>query len=209
MDVVVSEEALSLLVQYWKSVLTANRQINLVSRSCDFASGLLLHLADSLSGLMFPFPEERLKVLDFGSGAGLPGLPLKIARPAWDIFLAEGTVKKAEFLRRVSAELGLSGVTVHPYNIGPKARSGADGLGNFGLVTVRAVSSLAYIGDRVSPLIAEGGFLLAYKGPNFREEADKCEPALVKGGLFPVAIKKFVLPGTERFRALLLYRKKT
>jgi 16S rRNA (guanine527-N7)-methyltransferase len=199
--------AVARLVSFWNLVMEENRLHNLVSRKCGSDEGIVLHVADSLAALKFNLPCVGLKVLDFGSGAGFPGIPLKIARPGWEITLAEAREKKAAFLSRVTYALDLSGVRVYAHYIDEQANK--PGIGDpFDLIIFRAVGSVLDIAEKALPLLQKKGFLLAYKGPGFREEMLKSYNSIIKFGLRLESIEEFTLPwkGNPK-RALLLFKK--
>ncbi len=122
------------------------------------------HFEDSLKLLGCADFRNR-RVLDLGSGAGFPGLPLKIAEPSIALTLLDGTGKKVEFLRRVADALGLRDVAcVHgraeEYAHGPARES-------FDIVTARGVASLPLLCELALPLLKPGGVLLAMKSTAF------------------------------------------
>jgi 16S rRNA (guanine527-N7)-methyltransferase len=107
------------------------------------------------------------RVLDVGSGAGLPGIPLAIARPDLTIVLLESMARRVGWLQDVVAELGL-GVAVHRGRAEePRVR---DELGGNDVVTARAVAPLGRLAQWALPLVAPGGRLLAVKGASAEEE---------------------------------------
>jgi 16S rRNA (guanine527-N7)-methyltransferase len=113
-------------------------------------------------------PPEARNVADIGSGAGLPGLPLALARPDLQVTLVEPLLRRTAFLDEVVADLGLSGVSV--------VRSRAEGLhgsASFDVVTSRAVAPLPRLLAWSMPLLAPAGRLLGLKGAQVREEVDR------------------------------------
>ncbi len=123
-------------------------------------------------GLLAP----GVRVLDLGSGAGFPGLPLKILRPAVDLTLVEATKKKAGWLERLVTALQLEGVRVldaRAEDLGrdPSHRAGYD------LVTARAVAPLRALLEMALPLLRVGGLLVAPKGERARREVAEASHA--------------------------------
>jgi 16S rRNA (guanine527-N7)-methyltransferase len=107
------------------------------------------------------------RVLDVGSGAGLPGIPLAIARPDLMVVLLEAMVRRVVWLQEVIAELGLA-VSVHRGRAeDPAVR---DQLGDYDVVTARAVAPLGRLAGWALPLVAPGGRLLAVKGASAEQE---------------------------------------
>lgn len=117
------------------------------------------HLLDSLVVVPHLPMSERGSLADAGSGAGLPGIPLAVARPGWQIVLAESSEKKSAFLRQAVLELGLRNVEVHQGRVEkwqPAAR--------FAVVVSRAFAELARFIEACRHLVAPGGVLAAMKG---------------------------------------------
>jgi len=118
------------------------------------------HLLDSLAILPhLPMAGEAPALADAGSGAGLPGIPLAVARPEWRVVLAESSEKKTAFLRQAALELGLRNVEVHQGRVEqwrPAQR--------FAVVISRAFAELARFIDACRHLVAPGGVLAAMKG---------------------------------------------
>ena len=110
-----------------------------------------------------------LRLVEVGSGAGFPGLPIQIARPELDVTLIEATGKKASFLTRVTAELGLHGATVIHGRAEEVAHDTAH-RATYDLATARAVASLPALLELCMPLLREGGRALFPKGTDLAEE---------------------------------------
>lgn len=118
------------------------------------------HLLDSLVVLPhLPMPGETPSLADAGSGAGLPGIPLAVARPQWRVVLAEPSEKKTAFLRQVALELGLHNVEIYQGRV--EEWRPAQG---FAVVISRAFAELARFIAACRHLIAPGGVLAAMKG---------------------------------------------
>jgi 16S rRNA (guanine527-N7)-methyltransferase len=134
-----------------------------------------VHLRDSLSGLSAAPLLEADEVVDIGSGAGFPGLPLALALPEKSFTLVDSVARKADFMRSAADALGLGNVTV----IATRSEELAAGSGReaFQCVTARAVAPLSVLAELASPLLTEGGTLVAWKGdpsrPETRDDADR------------------------------------
>ena len=142
------------------------------------------HFLDSLALLtVLPMPQD-LRVLDVGTGAGLPGLALKIARPDLRVTLLDSTAKKLGFCRAVADDLGLEGVeTVHA-----RAEDAAKlpaRKGQFDLVIARAVAPLATLLPWLVPFAVPSGRIAALKGASVAEEMAAL-PAPRRLGLLPI-----------------------
>ena len=139
-------------------------------------------------------------LIDMGSGPGLPGIPLKIARPDVPMILAEPRGARAEFLREVCRELDLKDVEVYAHKIG------RDYSGHVGGVITRAVASISETLDRVATCLAPGGRMIFMKGP-------ECDPEIAEarethaGSFRMEADHAYSIPGTEHRRRLVVYER--
>lgn len=111
--------------------------------------------------------DHGLEVADIGSGAGLPGIPLAIARPDLHVTLIEPLLKRSTYLTEVVAELGLDNVTV----VRGRAEEQAQAL--FDVVTSRAVAPLGKLAGWSLPLVKPGGAMIAMKGESVAEELER------------------------------------
>jgi 16S rRNA (guanine527-N7)-methyltransferase len=134
---------------------------------------------------------ERL--LDVGSGGGLPGVVIAIVRPDVEVHLLDATGKKAAFLRHVVEALELR-ITVHHGRA--EELAGGELKAAFGLVTARAVARLDKLVAWCAPFLRPGGTLHAIKGERWREELDEAGPVLTRLGLGVVSTP--VVPGEEQ-----------
>lgn len=154
------------------------------------------HFLDSLALLTLLTPPPGARVLDVGTGAGLPGLALKIARPDLNLTLMDGTAKKLQFCRAVADDLGLADIeTVHAR--AEEAARRADLAGRFDLITARAVAPLERLLPLLSPFLAPGGVAAALKGTGVAEEMAAARPVARRLGLTLVLLAAFALPEAE------------
>ncbi|MDR1834053.1 MAG: 16S rRNA (guanine(527)-N(7))-methyltransferase RsmG [Propionibacteriaceae bacterium] len=147
------------------------------------------HILNSLA--LEPLIAEGERVLDVGSGAGLPGIPLAIVRPDLQVTLLDSMQRRTDFLRLAVAELGLSNATV--------ARARAEDFpkepdypGNFPVVVCRALSSLRNIVRWCLPMVSEKGYLLALKGEGAADEAAELRNRYQMG--FAIQLAKVPVP---------------
>ncbi len=162
MDLHVPDGAIALFARYLELIAKWNRVHNLTAVR-ETGQMVVLHLLDSLAVL--PQLGEARTVLDVGSGAGLPGIPLAIARPGLSVTLLDSSHKKASFLRQAKAELGLANVAVACERVErwkPEAR--------FDVVVSRAFADLGEFVAQSQHLVAPGGVFLAMKGVHPFEE---------------------------------------
>lgn len=158
-----SEEVQAGFARYEKELLHWNKQYNLVGRGA-VADIWNRHFLDSLS--LAPLIDTETTLLDIGSGAGFPGLPLALTRPDIKVMLAESVQKKATFLTRMIALLGLKErVQIHA-DRAEKIPSAT----RFHAVTARAVGEISLLLEMAAPLLDAGGRALLLKGERHREE---------------------------------------
>ncbi len=130
-----------------------------------------------------PPQREGQRVIDIGSGAGLPGLALAIARPDLDLHLVEPLARRTGWLTGTVAQLGLTNVTVHT----ARAESMWDRI-EAPWVTARAVSGIVQLAEWTLPLLTPRGSLLALKGSRARSELDESKTALTRLGVVESAV---------------------
>lgn len=175
----------------------ANAELNL-TRIHNFENMVLKHYVDSL--LVLKFEELPAPLIDMGSGPGLPGIPLKIARPDTEMILAEPRHARAAFLEQVLASLGLEGIAVHAGKVGPHFPHVAQG------VITRAVATIAETLERVAGALSPGGRMLLMKGPDC--DAEIAEVRRTSAGVFRfVADHHYSIPGTTHARRLVVYER--
>lgn len=151
----VSRETLSTLDAYVALLLKWNPKINLVGKTTEYEIWGR-HVEDALQ-LLPLLPNQAKTLVDLGSGGGLPGLILAIARPDLAVTLVEIDQRKSAFLKEAVRILGLSNVTVEARDLQTITQ-------RFDIVTSRALASLVQLCDYAKPLLAEGGICLFPKG---------------------------------------------
>ncbi|MBI8999817.1 16S rRNA (guanine(527)-N(7))-methyltransferase RsmG [Corynebacterium sp. CCM 9185] len=124
--------------------------------------------------------NEGLRVADIGSGAGLPGIPLALARPDLDITLIEPLLKRSTYLSEIVDDLRLDNVTVVRGRAEEKAVR--ERVGQFRVVTSRAVAPLGKLAGWSLPLVARGGEMMALKGTSVKEELDRDFREITRAG---------------------------
>lgn len=168
LGVTLTEEQITRLGDYLARLLAMNEQMNLTSVT-DPTEAWTRHIFDSLTLIPHLAPlGPGARLLDVGSGGGVPGIPLAIARPDLRITLLEATQKKATFLSAVVEALGCSQVTVE--NARAEQLSSSPLQGSFDAVTARAVARLDALLPWTAPFAKVGGCLLFIKGQKAAEE---------------------------------------
>jgi 16S rRNA (guanine527-N7)-methyltransferase len=164
-----------------------------------------VHIADSLSGLELEALDSASRVADLGSGAGLPGLVLAACRPDTHFDLIESATRKCEFLRDAIERMGLGNAAV----VCERSAEWAAGEGReaYDVVTARAVGSLATLSELASPLLAEGGVLVAWKGARSEAEESEVGRAAQRLAMDPVEVRPVRPYPGSRDRHIHLLRK--
>ena len=149
-----------LLLDYARLLASYERANVIGTRDLD--SIVLHHVLDSLSCFLFKPLSRAGRMADVGSGGGLPGLPIKLAKPDLQATLVESTCKKSRFLDYVVEVLGLNGVMVANARVENLAHSAAY-RGTYDVATTRAVAQLSVIAEYCVPLIRVGGYAVSMK----------------------------------------------
>jgi len=187
---------------YLKELLAWNQKFNLTSIT-DPGEIRLKHFEDSLALLqILKLTDES--VVDVGTGAGFPGIPLKIVCPDIKLTLVEATRKKVEFLKHLVAKLQLKEVTVL---WGRAEEIAKDRRGAFDLAVSRAVAKLNILGEYCLPFVKIGGRFIAYKEEEVEAEVTSAQKAIDRLGGKLKAIIKVKLPNSDLTRSLVLIEK--
>jgi 16S rRNA (guanine527-N7)-methyltransferase len=165
-----------------------------------------VHVADSLSGLVFSELREAERICDLGAGAGFPGLVLAAALPGTKVDLLDSIGRKCEFMRAAIAAAALTDAAV----VCERAESwGAGaGAGAYDAVTARAVGRLSTLAELASPLLRDGGVLVAWKGRRDRDEEAELERAAAALAMEPEQIRPVGPYAGSEHRHLHLVRKR-
>ena len=191
-----SDEQLEQFLTYYEMLIEKNKVMNLTAIT-DFDEVLEKHFEDSLSSIQAVDLEKSQTVIDLGTGAGFPGIPLKIAFPNLQIILADSLNKRILFLDDVIRELGLVGIdTVH--GRAEDLAKNSDYREKFDLCVSRAVANLSTLSEYCLPFVKIGGKFISYKAGECDEEvaASKSSVFLLCGKISD--IKKFELGESGR-----------
>lgn len=205
MGISLSEGQLEQFMTYLSLLLEWNEKMNLTAIT-EEQDVVLKHFADCLS--LVPLLEWRadMQIIDVGTGAGFPGIPVKIACPAVKMTLLDSLQKRIGFLQEVGSQLHLDGVTyVHS-----RAEDGGQNPAyreQFDLCVSRAVANLAVLAEYCLPFLKVGGRLAALKGPDAAAEVEQAAGALKKLGGRLVEIKDVEIPHTDLSHKLVFIEK--
>lgn len=163
-----------------------------------------LHFLDSLA-LAQCVPFKNTKVIDIGSGAGFPGVPLKINEPTIDLTLLDATGKRVAFLKELCALLNIDAVILHARAEDaahlPELREKYD------ICVSRAVARLNILCELCLPFVKTGGFFIAMKSTSLDEELDAANGAIIALGAGQKGCTDYTIPGTDiTHRAVLIQK---
>jgi 16S rRNA (guanine527-N7)-methyltransferase len=198
-----SEEQMRLFILFLEGLWSWNRSINLTGIA-EKRKMLIQLLLDPLVAL--PYLPSIGTLLDIGSGAGIPGLPLKIARPEYEVHLLEAKAKKVSFLKDMIRKVGLKGIKA--YQGRAEKSDDLPALFNgYDIVTARALAPLKKTIHICSPYIMPGGLFLTFKGSHIHREKANSQ-ALIEGLGFVIETEAaYRLPETRRERHLLILKR--
>lgn len=195
---------------YYRELEEWNRRANLTAIT-GYEGAQVRHFLDSLT-VCLPYREEAeglpktIRVVDVGSGAGFPGLPLKLAFPDLELHLIESVGKKTAFLEHLSIALGLDSVTIHTGRAEALARE-TELRDSFDLALMRGVARLPLLLEYALPFCRVGGKTVALKHGGLETELAEAKIALSElrgrnAGVFPVS-----LPGLTDNRVVVAFEK--
>ena len=196
--------AVPVFERYYELLISANEKFNLTSIT-ERSEVFMKHFLDSLQLLTW---RKRLtgSLLDVGSGAGLPGFPLKIVCPELSLTLLDSSRKRVAFLQETAQELGLEQVVALHGRAEDFGRNQAY-RERFPLVISRAVARLSVLCELCLPFVEPGGYFVAYKGPDGTAELVAAQTALKElGGRHELTLP-YLLPQNMGQRLLILIKK--
>lgn len=188
-------------------VLEKNKVMNLTAITEDEEFNIK-HFLDSLSLLKLEEIQGAKRVLDLGTGAGFPGVPLKIAKKDLHITLLDSLKKRIDFLNETIEDMGLEGIRGIHARAEELSRKD-DYREAFDLVTSRAVANLATLYEYCLPFVKVGGYMVAMKGPDIEGELKEGQAALKALGGELVEVKKIDLPQDIEHTLVLVKKIKT
>lgn len=198
---------------FYRELVAWNERMNLTAIT-DYVEVQVKHFLDSLVALPLisaavgePLPPQRpLHLLDVGTGAGFPGIPLKIVAPQLQVTLMDGTGKKVTFLREVVNKLGLTGVDA-VQGRAEEMGNDPDYRGRFDLVTARAVAALNTLVEYLLPLVRRDGLAVIYKGSSAPQELAEARQAIHMLGGETLQLAPVQVPFLDEQRYILLVQK--
>ncbi len=193
-----SVEQRDMFLLYLSELKKWNRAYNLTAIRTD-RDIVIKHFLDSLLYLQM-IPEDFVLAADIGSGAGFPGIPMKIMRPGMTLTLVEPSRKKAAFLRHMIRILGLAGIAVKDTRM---ESLGEESLGYYDVLVSRAAFSIEEFAASACRYVNKRGFLLMSKGPAVHGELEKIRIAGSSGSIDIREIRTLCLPFINAERNLI------
>ena len=205
LGVTLSDTQIQQFIRYYEMLVEWNEVMNLTAIT-EYDEVMKKHFVDSLSLIQTFDVTKKVSVIDVGTGAGFPGLALKIAYPNMKVTLLDSLNKRINFLNAVIEELGLTDVeTVHgraeDFAKPGKLREKYD------LCVSRAVANLTTLSEYCLPFVKIGGEFISYKSEKITEEMENAKKAIsLLGGKFDRS-KDFYLPDSDIYRNLVVIKK--
>jgi 16S rRNA (guanine(527)-N(7))-methyltransferase GidB len=202
-DINLSEPDIEKFFRYKDILKEWNQKINLTAIEDD--EGIIIkHFVDSLT-ILPHLDKKAVKLIDIGTGAGFPGIPIKIIRGDANVTLLDSLDKRIKFLDTVNQSLGLTGIeAVHGRAEDFGVKTGFRE--SFDVAVARAVAALPVLLEYCLPFVKVGGHFIAMKGSSAEEVVQSKKALDILGGQIQ-EVKEFVIPGTDMNRSIVIVKK--
>lgn len=196
LQITLSEEQINQFMKYYEMLIEKNKVMNLTAIT-EFDEVIEKHFLDSISLIKVKNLNQKLSVLDLGTGAGFPGIPLKIAFPELEVTLVDSLNKRILFLQEVIAELNLKNVSA-THERAEIIANNPNFREKFDLCVSRAVANLSTLSEYCLPFVKVGGQFISYKSGECDEEVSAADHAITLVGGKLDRIEKFSLGESGR-----------
>lgn len=204
--VTLTDKQIEQFEKYYELLVEWNKVMNLTGIT-EFDEVMQKHFVDSAAAAKYVEMEKVNSLIDVGTGAGFPGIPLKIVYPHIQVTLLDSLNKRIKFLEEVVDNLGLTGIeTVH--GRAEDTAKKAEYREQFDLSVSRAVANLASLTEYCLPFVKVGGKFVSYKSVSVDEEITQSKKVVYVLGGEIEKVEKFNLPESDMERALVIIEKK-
>ena len=205
LHIALSEKQMEQFLQYYELLVEKNKVINLTAIT-EFDEVVEKHFLDSVSLTKQMDLHQPLKVLDLGTGAGFPGIPLKIVFPELEITLMDSLNKRVLFLQDVISSLQLENIeAVH--GRAEEAARNKKYRESFDLCVSRAVANISTLSEYCLPFVKIGGSFISYKSSTIEDELEDGKKGIAILGGKVKDVYKFTLPDSELQRSFVIIEK--
>lgn len=208
MGITLSDHQLKQFFQYYVMMIETNKVMNLTAIT-ELSDVVSKHFLDSLAlmKVVKDLSQKEYSIIDVGTGAGFPGIPLKIAFPNLKMTLLDSLNKRVKFLQNVVNQLGLDNIEeIHgraeDYGVNIKYREKYD------FCVSRAVANLSTLSEYCLPFVKVGGMFISYKSGSIEEELNQAKGAIKLLGSKTQKVVKFSLEEAEAERAFVIIEKR-
>lgn len=205
LNISLSDKQLNQFIEYYDLLIEKNKVMNLTTIT-EYDEVIHKHFLDSLSIVLCSAFTSKGKIIDIGTGAGFPGIPLKIVFPELEILLVDSLNKRVNFLNEVIEILGLTNISA--------VHDRAEDLGHkkehrekYDFCVSRAVANLSTLSEYCMPFVKKNGYFISYKSVKVEEEIKEAKRAVTLLGGSIVDNISFLLPNTEVERNLIVIQK--